>query len=186
MSEDSLLIVDDEPNVISALKRIFMDEPYKVYSAGGALEAMETLKTYSVKVVISDEGMPEITGSEFLSMVRLDYPNIVRIMLTGHASIEAAMKAINEGEIYRFFLKPWNELELRFAVRSAFEKYDLEEENRRLLEIVKRQSVDLKLIEKQFPGITEIKRDESGRIILAAIPEEDIAQIVSECERKWE
>ncbi|MBI5233131.1 MAG: response regulator [Deltaproteobacteria bacterium] len=179
MSESNLLIVDDEPNVISALKRIFLDEPYRVYSAGSALEGMEILKEGLVKVVISDEKMPEITGSEFLSMARRDYPDIVRVMLTGHASIEAAMKAINEGEIYRFFMKPWNELELRFAVRSAFEKYDLEDENRKLLSVIRRQAADLNLIEEQYPGITRVRHDKEGRIVLPTVPDDEMDRIMS-------
>lgn len=185
MAENNLLIVDDEPSVISALKRIFIDEPVKIYSAHSAVEGLEILKTCPVKVVISDEKMPGMTGSEFLSVVRRDFPNIVRIMLTGHASLEAAMKAINEGEIYRFFTKPWNGLDLRFAVRSAIEKYDLEEENRRLLEIVKKQAVDMKLLERQFPGITEIKRDQNGRVVLSDLSEEEMSKIITECEKEF-
>ena len=182
MSENNLLIVDDEPNVISALKRVFIDDPYGVYSANSALEGMEILKGNRIKVIISDEKMPEITGSEFLSMVRRDYPDIIRIMLTGHAS----MKAINEGEIYRFFLKPWNELELRFAVRSAFEKYDLEGENKRLLSVIKKQATDLKLIEEQYPGITKVRHDKEGRIVLPTVPDEEMEQIVSKYEKNLE
>ena len=186
MPENNLLIVDDEPNVISALKRVFLDDPYLVYSANSALEGMEVLKDNRIKVVISDEKMPEITGSEFLSMVRRDYPDIVRIMLTGHASIEAAMKAINEGEIYRFFLKPWNELELRLAVRSAFEKYDLEGENKRLLSVIKKQAADLELIEEQYPGITKVRHDKNGRIVLPTVPDKETEQIVSKYEKDLE
>jgi DNA-binding NtrC family response regulator len=185
MSEENLLIVDDEANVISALKRVFVDDPYRIYSANSALEGMDIIKNNRIKVIISDEKMPEITGAEFLSTVRRDYPNIVRIMLTGHASLEAAMKAINQGGIYRFFMKPWTELDLRFAVKSAFEKFDLEEENRRLLSIVKKQAVDLKLIEKQYPGIAQINRDEQGSILLPNISSEELSQIIAECEKEF-
>ena len=186
MAEDNLLMVDDEPNVISALKRIFIDDPYQVYCANSALEGLEILKDTRIKVILSDEKMPEITGSEFLSMVRRDYPNVIRIMLTGHASIEAAMTAINEGEIYRFFLKPWNELELRFAVRSAFEKYDLEAENKRLLSIIKKQAADLKSIEDQYPGITKVRHDKEGRIVLPTVPDKETEKIVSKYKKDLE
>jgi DNA-binding NtrC family response regulator len=183
--EDNILIVDDEPNVISSLTRVFIDEPYQIYSANSALEAMEILKEYSVKVVISDEKMPEISGLEFLSMVREQFPYIIRIILTGYASIEAAIKAINEGEIYRFLTKPWDDMDIKFAVRDAIDKYNLEEENRRLLEIVRQQALNIKLLERQFPGISKLDRDKDGRIIVPDMSEDEIAQIVAQCEREF-
>ncbi|MCL4457064.1 MAG: response regulator [Nitrospirae bacterium] len=185
MAQDTILIVDDEPNVIASLKRVFTDEPYEIYSAAGALEGIEILKNNPVKVVVSDEKMPDVTGSEFLAMVREQFPDIIRIMLTGHASIEAAMKAINKGEIYRFFTKPWDDTELRFAVIAAVDKYNLEEENRRLLRIVKRQALNIKLLERQFPGITKLDRDENDRILLPDVSEEEITQIMSQFEREF-
>jgi DNA-binding NtrC family response regulator len=138
MSEDNILIVDDEQNVISALKRTLMEEPYAVYSAESAAEGLEILdRTKNIKVIVSDERMPVVAGHEFLATVKDKFPNIIRIMLTGYADINAAMKAINEGEIYRFFSKPWNDTEIKFIIRSAIEKYDLEAENRRLLSIIR-------------------------------------------------
>jgi len=137
MIEDTILIVDDEENVISALKRIFMDDAINVLSAASALEGIELLKQNAVKLVISDEQMPGMSGSEFLSMIRQEYPHVVRIILTGHASIEAAMKAINDGEIYRFFIKPWNNYEIRTTVKAAIEKFNLEEELRQKEELIK-------------------------------------------------
>ncbi|MCL5062778.1 MAG: response regulator [Nitrospiraceae bacterium] len=183
--EDNILIVDDEPNVISALTRVFIDEPYRIYSANSAPKAMEILKKHSIKVVISDERMPEISGSEFLSMVREQFPNIIRIMLTGHASIDSAMKAINEGEIYRFFTKPWNDMDIRFAVKAAIDKYNLEEENRRLLDIIRQQALNIKLLERQFPGISQLDRDENGRIVLPDISEEEMTNIIARCEKEF-
>ena len=185
MAEDSILIVDDEPNVIAALTRVFMDKPYRIYSANSAPEAMEILKGHPVKVVISDERMPEVSGSEFLSMVREQFPNIIRIILTGHASIEAAMKAINEGEIYRFFTKPWDDMDIRLAVKAAMEKYNLEEENRRLLDIIRQQALNIKLLERQFPGISQLDRDENGRIVLPDISEEEMTNIIARCEKEF-
>lgn len=183
--ENAILAVDDEPNVLSALTRIFLDEPVRVFTAGSAQEALEILKTGPVKVIVSDERMPVMSGSELLSIVRRDHPDTVRIMLTGHASMDAAMKAINEGEIYRFFLKPWNDIELRFAVRSAIEKFDLESENRRLLATVKKQAIDMKLLEIQFPGITEIRRDADGRVVLSDLSEAELSKIVEQCEKEF-
>ena len=185
MDISNILIVDDEQSVIKALKRSFLDDPYKVYSAISAAEALDILSENKIKVVISDEMMPGMSGADFLAKVSGRFPAVIRIMLTGHASLSAAIKAINKGEIYRFFTKPWDDFELRFAVKSAVERYDLEEENRRLLDIVKKQALNMKLLEKEFPGITQLEYDEKGRIIIQDVPDGEIAQIVAELEREY-
>lgn len=167
--QDTILIVDDEPNVISSLKRALVDEPYAIYSVNSGEEGLKLLKQHKIKLIISDERMPGMAGSDFLSFAKKEFPDTIRIMLTGHASIDAAMKAVNKGEIYRFFTKPWDEIELKIAIRMALEKYNLESENRRLLKIVKRQAVDLKVIEKKYPSITDMEKDEHGRIVLPEI-----------------
>ncbi|MBI5633797.1 MAG: response regulator [Nitrospirae bacterium] len=179
----NLLIVDDEENVISSLKRAFMDEEFAVFSASSGQEGLEVLAKEQIQVIISDEKMPGMSGAEFLSEAKKLCPDSIRFMLTGQASIESAMKAINEGEIYRFFKKPWDDLQLTFAVRSAFEKFALEDENRRLLETVKRQALELKSIEKQFPGITDVKRDDDGKILIDNLTQDEMCEIVQLCER---
>lgn len=121
-------------------------------------------------------------GAEFLGLVKGLHPETVRIMLTGHASIEATMRAVNSGEIYRFFTKPWNETELKLAIRSALEKYDLEQENRRLLRTVRHQSQELRYLEKSYPGISEIRKDAGGAIqIDTDVSDEEIADIIAQC-----
>jgi two-component system probable response regulator PhcQ len=94
--------------------------------------------------------MPGMDGAEFLSIVKERHPEVALILLTGYASLEATMKAVNNGEIYRFFTKPWDEYQLKLAIRSAIEKYDLEAENRRLLKTVKRQAVELRSLEVKY------------------------------------
>jgi two-component system, probable response regulator PhcQ len=129
-TKSGILIVDDEPHMIAALKRVFLDDPYRIYGAEDSIKAMEILSAHPIKVVISDEKMPGILGSEFLAVVARRFPNIIRIMLTGHGDIDVARKAINEGEIHKLFLKPCENSEFRMAVRDAVQKYDLEEERR--------------------------------------------------------
>jgi DNA-binding NtrC family response regulator len=181
-TENTILIVDDEPHVISALMRGLDEEPYRITGSPGAAEALQAMAGHRYKVVISDERMPGMGGAEFLALVKQRHPETVRIMLTGHASIEAAMRAVNRGEIYRFFTKPWDDIELKLAIRSALEKFDLEQENRRLLKTVRRQSQELRYLEQSFPGISEIRKDADGAIrIDADISEEEIARIISEC-----
>lgn len=125
MERYGLLIVDDESSVLNAIKRLFVDDPYDIYTAGNGEEGLNILKAHKVHVVISDEKMPVMPGSEFLSIVKKEFPDIVRIMLTGQAGLEAAIKAINEGSIYKFLTKPWDDKELKSAVNSAIVKYNL-------------------------------------------------------------
>jgi DNA-binding NtrC family response regulator len=130
--------------------------------------------------------MAGMQGSEFLSLVRERYPDTVRILLTGHATLEAAVKAVNQGEIYRFFTKPWDDTEIKLAVRLAIEKYDLERENRRLLSTIKRQSLEMKVLERRFPGITRVGRDSQGSLVLDDMPEEEIRRLINMCEQEME
>lgn len=178
----NLLLVDDEPNVISSLKRAFSNEDFEVFSANSGREGLDILSRNPVQVIISDEKMPGMSGAEFLSEVKKNYPDTIRFMLTGQASVEAAMKAINEGEIYRFFTKPWDDLQLLLGIRSAFEKFDLEDENRRLLETVKRQALEMKSLEKIFPGISSVTRDEEGKIVIDNLSSEEIEEAIRVCE----
>ncbi|HEY6838331.1 MAG TPA: response regulator [Geobacteraceae bacterium] len=181
---DAILLVDDEMNVIKALQRALIDEPYTVQAATNAEQALQMAASQRFKVVISDERMPGMGGAELLAIYKQRYPETVRIMLTGHASIEATMKAVNNGEIYRFFTKPWNDVDLKLALRSALEKYDLEDENRRLLKTVKRQAVNLRNLEKHYPGITSITKDQSGSVVLPEMSDEEIAEIIATCNKE--
>ena len=183
MSENNtILIVDDEPHVISALMRGMDEEPYLLTGAAGGEEALQLMARQRFKVVISDEKMPGMDGAEFLSLVKERYPETVRIMLTGHASVEATMRAVNRGEIYRFFTKPWNDTDLILALRSALEKYDLEQENRRLLQTVRHQSRELRHLERSYPGISELRKGADGSIrIDTELSEEEISAIIAQC-----
>lgn len=180
----SILLVDDEPGVISSIKRSLLDEGYEIYSANSGVEGLTALKDHDITIVISDEKMPGMSGSEFLSAVKKLFPDTIRIMLTGHASLQAAMNAVNNGEIYRFFSKPWNEIEIKLAIRSAIEKYELEAENRELLKTVTLQSGELRQIEKLYPGITSMKRDTEGNLIIPELSDsdEDMSDIVAQLE----
>ncbi|HEX9022807.1 MAG TPA: response regulator [Geobacteraceae bacterium] len=180
--KNAILIVDDEPNVISALQRTLFDEQYEILSAASGEEGLAVLKEHRVKVVISDERMPGMDGADFLSIVQNRYPETVRIMLTGYASVDAAMKAVNDGGVYRFFVKPWNDLELLLALRTAIEKFDLETENRRLLAKIRDQAMEMKIMERRYSGITRVEKDEQGNLLIPDFSEEEIAEILAECD----
>jgi len=182
----AILLVDDEDHVLSALKRALFEEPYVIYSAASGEQALEIMQAHVFKAVVSDERMAGMQGSQFLSIVRGRYPDTVRILLTGHATLEAAVRAVNQGEIYRFFTKPWDDTEIRLAIRLAIEKYDLEFENRRLLSTIKRQSLEMKVLERRFPGITRVGRDSQGSLVLDDMPEEEVQSLINMCEQEIE
>lgn len=177
-----IMLVDDEINVLSALSRALIDEPFEIITATSGNQALELMEGEPVKVIVSDERMVGMQGSELLAEVRRRHPQTVRILLTGHATLDAAMRAVNMGEIYRFFLKPWDDIQLRFALMSAIEKYDLEAENIRLLATIKNQALEIKVLEKRYPGISRIQRNEKGICVLPDISEEELSRIIEECE----
>ena len=162
----TILIVDDEPFITEILTEALSREPYVILSAGSAEDALRLLAQRQVDVIISDEKMPGMSGSEFLAVVRKEYPDTIRMILTGHGSLESAMRAINEGQIYRFFTKPCNVLDLAMTIRKAIQQNDLKKEIQRLLSMEKRQSAFIKTLEKQYPGITKVNRDSGGEIII--------------------
>ena len=161
-----VLIVDDETATREVMKESFSREPYTVMIASSAEEALSMLSQDPVDVVLSDERMPGMSGSELLAAVRKKYPDTIRMILTGHADLETAIRAINEGEIYRFFTKPCNMIDLAITVRQALQHKELLEESKRLEKVVKQQSSLIDDIEQQHPGISNVKRNAGGAIIL--------------------
>ncbi len=180
-----ILLVDDEVNVLTALTRALFDEPYQVTCAQSGEEALELIASSPFKLVISDERMTGMQGSELLEILKEKYPHTLRILLTGHATLDAAMKAVNQGEIYRFFTKPWNDTELKFAIRSAIERFDLEAENRRLLATVRSQAMEIKVLEKRYPGISRVKKDEQGSFVLPELSDAEIKMMMAACEKEY-
>ena len=130
-----VLLVDDDANVLRGLARVLRRQPYELYTARSGDEAMQILKTQSVDVIVSDEQMPGISGADLLAWVAEHYPDVMRIVLTGHATAETAIRAINEGNVYYFFTKPCDEVQLALTIRKALEHKDLLRENRRLFEL---------------------------------------------------
>jgi response regulator RpfG family c-di-GMP phosphodiesterase len=178
---NTVLAVDDEPHILSSLKRALEEEPYDLLTATCGDEALRLLHDRKIQVVVSDEMMPGMRGSEFLWIVKERFPETVRILLTGQASIEATMRAVNNGEIYRFFTKPWNDVDLKLALRAAMEKSDLEAKVRRLLRVVKGQAGELSRLELRYPGITRLEKDDGGSLVLPDMTDEEMAEIRAMC-----
>jgi len=178
-----ILLVDDDPNILTGLSRVLGDEPYEVLAASSGDEAIAILEDTPVDVVIADQDMPGMKGTELLSRVRAAHPDTVRFMLTGKATLDVAIQAINDGAISRFLTKPYNGVDLAVTIRQALQQKGLMAEAMELLRTVRRQSAVLRELERAHPGITRIERNEHGALLIADIPT-DIDELISECRKE--
>jgi two-component system probable response regulator PhcQ len=183
MANPKIMIVDDEENILNSLKRLFRKEPYEILTAISGDEGLKILEDHQVDLIISDLKMPEMNGIEFLKRVKEKNPVPLRIMLTGHADLKNVIEAIDQGEIYRFLLKPWDDEELKMTIRQALDYYYLYKENRSLMKTVRKQSQILQELEKEHPGISRVEKDEDGSVVLT---EERLTQAVKELIKKHE
>ena len=147
-----ILCVDDEANILSSLRRMLSLEGYQVSIAQSGAEALQTLSSSSFDVLISDMRMPQMDGAELLSLARKKYPLTIRILLTGAADVNSAISAVNEGEIFRFMTKPWNDAELLNVIQVAALQGKLERDK----EVKLRASYVSTL--KTFSGLMALRR----------------------------
>ena len=139
-----ILFVDDEKNVLRSLERVFMDDDYEIFTANSGEEGLQILKEQGVfQIVISDYRMPGMNGVEFLREVYSLWPETVRIVLSGYADSGSIVAAINEGHIYKFIPKPWNEEELKVTIGNSLERYALQRRNRELMAELSRYNEEL-------------------------------------------
>jgi CheY-like chemotaxis protein len=120
----TLLLVDDETRILSALKRVLRRDGYRILTAGSAAEGLELLACNKIAVVVTDQRMPEMAGVEFLQRVKDLYPDVVRIMLSGYTDFHSITDAINRGAVYKFLTKPWDDQQLRDNIGEAFRRYE--------------------------------------------------------------
>lgn len=123
IAPQTLLFVDDEENILHSLKRLLRKEPYQILCCRSAAEAFELLALHQVQVIISDQRMPEMNGTEFLSRVKEMYPDTIRLVLSGYTDLRSVTDAINHGAIYKFLTKPWQDDALKAEVAAAFRRY---------------------------------------------------------------
>lgn len=140
----TILFVDDEANILSSLKRLFRPFGYRIFTAEGGAQGLEILSRENVDLVVSDMRMPEMNGAQFLEKVREQWPDTVRILLTGYAEIGATIDAINKGQIYRYVAKPWEDNDIALTVKHALQQKMLEREKQRLEALTQRQNEELK------------------------------------------
>lgn len=159
-----LYVDDDEYNLM--LFEEFMKVDYTVLTAGSAAEGYELIKTHPVKVLISDQRMPDETGLEFIERINPEFPDLIKIIFTAHVDHDAALQAINQGGVYRYVLKPWNFPEMRQTLQSAIREFDLRAENQNLIKqlvsknlVLEKAYLQIKESEKKFTGIFQASSD---------------------------
>lgn len=127
----SILYVDDEENNLISFKAVFRIK-YQVFTAISAAEAKEILKGHTINIIITDQRMPQMTGVEFLESILDEYPDPIRVLLTGYADMNAVIDAINKGKIFHYLTKPWNEEELDMTIARGFDIYKQKMEEKEL------------------------------------------------------
>jgi len=180
---NNVLLVDDDPLILEGLKRALHKETYRVHCACSAKEALDILSHDKIDVVVSDEMMPGMLGSDFLGLVCAEYPETIRIILTGHPNLDTALRSINKGHIYRFLIKPCSGPELSVTIKQALQQRELSKESQSLLATVRHQSSILENMEKQNPGITKVNRDTRGAICIPDV-EYDLDTLIQEINKE--
>jgi response regulator RpfG family c-di-GMP phosphodiesterase len=146
----TILCVDDEPNILSSLRRALRNPQYRVLTAPGGHEAIAIMEAAPADLVISDMRMPGMDGAQLLGQIRRRWPRTMRILLTGYADVDSTIAAINEGQIYRYVNKPWDDGELQVTVAQALERLALEREKARLEALTQAQNEELRSFNAQL------------------------------------
>jgi len=176
MAEHNVVIVDDEQHVLNALQRLLRDENYTLSTTTRPTDVIDVVKRAPLSLIISDYEMPEMTGVELFKTVKAICPETIRIILTGKADMQATIRAINEGEVFRFITKPWDDEDLKITIRHALMQYDLWTENRQLVRAVQAQRQALTEIEQQYPGITKGPEAKRGTEEVYVIDETELPE----------
>lgn len=176
----SLLIVDDEPNVLNALRRLCQNaailpaipEP-SITTFTSPIEALAYVREHPVDLIISDYRMPDMDGASFLAAVKERQPDAARIIMSACSDIDGIVRAVNHAGIFRFVSKPWSDPDLKAAITEVLAHRALVLENRRLADelraqrnVISRQQLELERLERESPGITQVRWSEDGGVLL--------------------
>lgn len=161
--QPTLLLVDDEENILAALRRLLRGEGWQVLCAHSAVEALQLMARHEVDVVVSDQRMPGMTGVELLRRARALYPDTVRLVLSGYTELQAITDAINEGAIYKFLAKPWDDAQLRTSLRNAFAVKEMGDRNRRLDQEVQHANRELAELNRRLQTLLDAQRAQNQR-----------------------
>lgn len=174
--EPALLLVDDEENILSALVRLLRRDGYRILRANGGAAGLALLEKEEVAVIVSDQRMPEMSGVEFLTRVKERYPQTVRIALSGYTDLNSVTAAINNGAIYKFLTKPWDDELLRRNVREAFEHFHLRRENERLTVALQHANEELQALNRDLEQRVSEQTEELTRNVRTLEAAQDILE----------
>lgn len=161
-----IMLVDDEENIVKALKRSLRTLGMEICVHTDPHEALRDLEARDFAAIISDYRMPEISGVDFLEYCKFRQPDTVRIILSAYADKDAMLEAVNTAQIFRFLTKPWDDKEMQMIVREAVEKYELVKETQRLMKVVEAQRSTLNELERKHPDLFAVERDHNNAILL--------------------
>ncbi|MDP3085936.1 MAG: EAL domain-containing protein, partial [Rubrivivax sp.] len=164
----TLLLVDDEENILSSLKRLLRRDGYHIITACGAAEGLQRMAETEVDVIISDQRMPGMTGVELLHRAKELYPNSVRMVLSGYTELQSIIDAVNEGAIYKFLTKPWDDQRLREHVAEAFRQKEMGDENRRLARQVESANADFAAVNDRLERLVAQQREQADLLSSSA------------------
>jgi response regulator RpfG family c-di-GMP phosphodiesterase len=156
----TILCVDDEANIVRALQRLLRDTGHHILTATSGDEALQVMEKTPVDLIISDLMMPGMTGTALMQRVCRLWPQVTRLLLTGHTDMAAAIAAINEGQVSRYLTKPWDDTELKLTINELFQHRGLEEEKRRLEALTQQQNVELKALNSDLEGLVQARTQE--------------------------
>ena len=156
----TILCIDDEESILSALRRVLRTENYQIITATNTIDGLKLLCENEIHLVISDQRMPEISGTEFLATVNDQFPDVVRIILSGYTDVDAITESVNNGHIYKFLLKPWNDQTLKREIKQALEYYELKRANKLLHEKVSKQNEKLKTYNEALEDMVRSRTEE--------------------------
>ncbi len=174
MRKRTLLLVDDEDNIVSALKRLLRGKGYNVVSANSGAQGLQRLAEHPVDVILSDQRMPGMTGVEFLRRAKVLYPDTVRMVLSGYTELQSITDAVNEGAIYKFLTKPWDDDRLCIHIEEAFEHKELSDENRRLGVAVKTAHQQLESVNVRLESLLRQQRERHDREQTSLLVSQDL------------
>ena len=166
-------LVDDEPNILSALKRLLRPHGWEIHAYSTVETALNGLLEHDYAVIISDYQMPTADGVTYLQFAKQRQPNALRLVLSAYGDRNSMIKAINQAEVYRYLSKPWDDYEVVAAIKSAIDIYELKSENQRLLDevdvqrqMIRAREQELLRLEQDNPGITRVQRDADGSVLI--------------------
>jgi EAL domain-containing protein (putative c-di-GMP-specific phosphodiesterase class I)/CheY-like chemotaxis protein len=158
-----LLLVDDEPNILAALKRLLRGEQYQIHTANDGPQGLEVLAQQQVDVIVSDQRMPGMLGADFLRKARELAPDTIRIMLSGYTELQSVTDAVNEGAIYKFLTKPWDDEQLRSHIADAFRVKEIADDNQRLHLEVRTANRELAAANRRMEQLLQEKQRQISR-----------------------